>query len=119
MKLSSPPFFLFKVRSYWILVISGRFKAFFALEEIFVYVNEFLPFIRQFIFVKYGIHWTGVYARSAVYAFIRMYDQLIISLIYAVNRARLDTSLVLNSDTWFGNYVCHLLNLRIGTSPLY
>lgn len=110
MKLSSPPFFLFKVFIFtcWGLVVSGRFEAFFTLKEVFVYINELLPFLGQFIFVKYGIHRTGVYARSAVYTFIGMYDQLIISLIYAINRARLNTSLVLHSDTWFGNYVCHL-----------
>jgi hypothetical protein len=55
----------------------------------------------------YGVCWTFRLAYSAVYAFIRVYDQHVFAFIKTVHRAYLDAIHVLAADAIVSDYVRH------------
>src|SRR3990167_4536750 len=94
-------------------VLPGGLETFLSYEEISVLGSEFAPFFRELVFVEDRIHRTWVDARAAVYALFRVYEKLVLALVYAVYRARFYAGLVLNSDAGLRNDVRHSKYLRI------
>ena len=57
------------------------------------------------------VHWTHIYARHAIDAFIRMYDQLSVHFIEARNWAHLYTVGELASVTFIGDDMSHGISM--------
>jgi hypothetical protein len=59
----------------------------------------------------YSIHRTGINARATVYAFIRMDEKLIFTLVNTIHRTSINTGPIFNADAGFSNNVCHTFYL--------
>src|SRR5688572_20328616 len=77
------------------------------LEELLVEVDEALPLLGCLVLSEDRLHRTYRLARATIDALIGMNEQLVIALVDAVDRAHLDTRLVLHTDARLSDYVRH------------
>src|SRR6266853_6731626 len=76
-------------------------------EELFVELDEPLRLLRGLVLGEDRLHRTYRLARSAVDTLVGVYEELIRALVDTVDRADLDTGLVLDVDTRLGDDIRH------------
>jgi hypothetical protein len=87
----------------------GPSRRVFALEHFAIDLNVLLQIRWHVLFRKNRGHWAFRLAGTTVYAFVRMDEELVWSLINTIDRAHVDAGAVLGVLAGFGYYVRHVV----------
>jgi uncharacterized membrane protein YGL010W len=86
-------------------------------EEVDVCLVVLAPLARKIVFVVDSLNRANWLTSTTVHALIRVDVKHAIALINAVNRALINTSLVLDVHAWKGDYIGHSLRITDGRKP--
>ena len=76
-------------------------------EELAIHRTIFFPLRRNIIFVINGLDWANRFASAAIHTLIGLDVKHATAFVNTVDRALLNTGLVLHIDTRLSNYVSH------------